>query len=261
MKLFGKNKVGRNSIKESLDNLPSGVCFAKVNGVIVLQNHKMDALARELIGRDLQHLSELETALNKPNETVKLINPQNSLYLFSDNTVWQFSESNITDNSGCTYILIASYDVTELYRKEKELEKGNEELMEVNGRAKALYSQIEQIVKDEETLALKAKIHDDLGMELLNSRKLLSKEPTLEEMKQQGLRWEHIAKTLGSSEEEPFNKPPFSSYEELKELTNFAFNLGLSLNVYGEMPKDEQSAKLILAAIRECITKIGRAHV
>lgn len=252
MSLFRKNKIGRNSIKESLDNLPSGICFARPNGILVLYNRKMDALARELMGKDLQHLSELQAALVNPHESVKLINAEHGMYLFPDNTVWQFTERSITDSSGTRYIYIAATDVTELNRKENELKQENAELEEVNARARVFYAEIDQIVRDEENLALKAKIHDDLGLALLKSRQLLAAAPSLDEMRSMGAKWAHIAETLGISEEEVSRDSVFIPEDEIAELTELTRSIGIALHIDGKLPRNEQSARLILSAVREC---------
>ena len=51
------------SIKEAFDNLPDGVCFFTGNGIPVLCNRTMPRLAYAVTGRDIQHISELKTAL------------------------------------------------------------------------------------------------------------------------------------------------------------------------------------------------------
>lgn len=53
----------QSSIKEAVDNLPSGVCFFDKNGFVVLCNRTMYRLAFAITGRDLQTFSELENAL------------------------------------------------------------------------------------------------------------------------------------------------------------------------------------------------------
>lgn len=258
MSFFRKNKIGRNSINESLDNLPSGILFAKPNGIIVLYNRKMDAIARELTGRDLQHLSELKEALINPSDAVKIINPEEKIYLLPDGMVWQFTESNITDKNGNTYILIATTDVTELYNKENELKQENAELEEVNARARALYAQIDQIVRDEENFALKVKIHDDLGITLLKSRQILAGSPNLDEIKSMGIKWGYIAKELGIGDDEVSRELNFVPEKEIAELTELTRSIGVTLNIDGVLPSDERSVRLILSAIRECASNAVR---
>lgn len=256
--MFPRNKIGRNFIKESLDDLPSGICFAKSNGNIVLYNRKMDELARCIMGRDLQHISELQSALKNPSEAVKTVNAERRTYLFPDQKVWQFTESKITDEYGAEYILIATADVTELSNKEKELHRENAELEEINARAFALYSEIDQIVRDEENFALKTKIHDDLGMLLLKSRQTLTENPTIDKMRLLGLKWQNVGETLGISNGEVVDGIEFSVEKEFAELKELIKGIGLTFNVIGALPTDDSVAKLLFFAIRECSTNAVR---
>ena len=61
-----KPKINGFSVKEGLDNLPSGICFADRNGTVILCNRQMYRLCRQMTGTDLQHISELLDALNAP---------------------------------------------------------------------------------------------------------------------------------------------------------------------------------------------------
>ena len=49
----------RNSVKDVLDNLPSGICFFDKNGIPALRNRKMYSLILEFTGKDPQSLAEL----------------------------------------------------------------------------------------------------------------------------------------------------------------------------------------------------------
>ena len=63
-------RLGRSSVKEAFDNLPSGICFADRNGLIILCNRQMHSLCWDLLGTDLQHLEELRRALKSPQPGV-----------------------------------------------------------------------------------------------------------------------------------------------------------------------------------------------
>lgn len=94
----------RRAIKESVDNLPSGICFADSNGVIVLCNRQMHRLCYVLMGRDLQYLDELRAALKAPADGVTPVDADSSSLQFPDGAVWAFRESKIADTEGkrCT---------------------------------------------------------------------------------------------------------------------------------------------------------------
>ena len=50
------------AVKQALDGLSEGVCFADPDGRLVLVNAKMEALARELVGRDPRLIGDIEEA-------------------------------------------------------------------------------------------------------------------------------------------------------------------------------------------------------
>ena len=58
---------------------------------------------------------------------------------------------------------MAAVDVTNLYENARELQRENENLMEVNRKLRSMYERISDSVREQETLAMKRKIHDDLG--------------------------------------------------------------------------------------------------
>ena len=53
--LYRKNTITRSSIKESIDKLNAGLCFAIPNGRTILVNAVMNKLCYDLTGRDLQN--------------------------------------------------------------------------------------------------------------------------------------------------------------------------------------------------------------
>ena len=104
MKLFRrKPKLGRSSVKEGFDNLPSGICFADRNGILVLCNRQMYRLCHILMGTDLQHISELRHALDRPQPGVEVMDKDVRIYRFPDHTLWQFAEMPVTDADGNHY--------------------------------------------------------------------------------------------------------------------------------------------------------------
>lgn len=50
------------AVKQALDGLSEGVCFADSDGRLLLVNAKMESLARELVGRDPKLIGDIEAA-------------------------------------------------------------------------------------------------------------------------------------------------------------------------------------------------------
>lgn len=257
MSLFHRNKIGRASIKESFDNLPCGICFIDKNGLIVLCNKQMYRLCHTLLGRDLQYISELQDAMNRPQNGVKTVSADTDVFHFPSGEVWKFTKSDITDADGNAYTQIQAFDVTALYETEKELERENTRLEEINARAKKLYTELDNIVREEENFAVKTRVHDEMGELLGLTRNLMAqKHVSLAERKSVAKRWEQVSSTLGASSEG--EEETFDSDKTLTELTKVIAAIGVTLHIKGEFPQKSSAANLLIAAIRECAVNTVR---
>ena len=251
MTWFRRERIGRASIKESLDNLPSGICFADQSGLVILSNRQMYRLCYTLMGMDLQHISELLDALEKPQAGIQSVGADTNVYRFPDGKVWKFTQSSITDADGNAYTQVLAVDVTALYEKGDELEQENRRLEEVNARARNLYAQLDDIVREEENFAVKTHVHDEMGELLGLTRNMLTqRELPPERLKALGKRWEHIGDTLGAVGKQAGDA--FDSDKTLAELTEGIAGIGVALHVRGEFPQKSGAAYLLTAAVREC---------
>lgn len=251
MTWFRRERIGRASIKESLDNLPSGICFADQSGLVILSNRQMYRLCYTLMGMDLQHISELLDALEKPQAGIQSVGADTNVYRFPEGKVWKFTQSSITDADGNAYTQMLAVDVTALYEKRDELEQENRRLEEVNARARNLYAQLDDIVREEENFAVKTHVHDEMGELLGLTRNMLTqRELPPERLKALGKRWEHIGDTLGAVGKQ--DGDAFDSDKTLAELTERIAGIGVALHVRGEFPQKSGAAYLLTAAVREC---------
>lgn len=274
MNIFSfKRKIGRASVKEGFDNLPSAICFADRSGTVVLCNRLMDSLCHRLTGADLQHISELRNALENPAEGAETEDGKSHIYRFhseggkedqpggeAPDTFWQFTETQITDADGREYTQMQAIDVTQLHLKTMELKEENRLLDEANIRAMKLYEDIDRIVREKETLAMKMRVHDDMGMCLLATRNLLTKESTLEEYLQGARRWhktleEILAADQSTGKESVSTVDPARALDELLEA---AAEIGLAIEVKGDLPESERKAYMMVVAMRECTTNALR---
>ena len=249
----------RRAIKESADNLPSGICFADSNGVIILCNRQMHRLCHVLMGRDLQYLDELRAALKAPADGVTPVDAGTSSLQFPDGAVWAFRESKIADTEGKRCTQVQALDVTALYEKRVELEAENAALLEANQRAKRLYAELDRTVREEETFAMKMRVHDDMGLCLLTARRALEENAPISELQEAGKVWLRVlGRTLasGSAAEEQPEQP--STGAALDELLSSAEGIGVRIRLEGELPKDSANAYLLITAMRECTTNVVR---
>ena len=60
LRRLGRQALSRDSVKQALDMLPSGICYFTPSGNVKLCNRQMDSLFRTISQTDLQALSELQ---------------------------------------------------------------------------------------------------------------------------------------------------------------------------------------------------------
>ena len=158
------NRLMNNAVKEAFDNLPSGVCFFDKNGTVTLCNHQMYRVFFALTGMDLKSLPELQDFLNSHgNESHR----DHEFFLLEDNTAWTFAQEQITTQEGETYTQVTASDVAELYLRQKELEEEMRKLKKHAERIRRLSSDILALIREEEILNMKMRVHDDIGIRVL----------------------------------------------------------------------------------------------
>lgn len=260
-------KIGRGSIKESFDHLPSGVCFADRHGVIVLCNHQMHRLCHVLMGSDVQHIFELRDALQNPGPGISFADASGHVLRFPDGQVWEFREESVTDAHGKPYTQIQALSMTELYAKKAELEQENRMLEQVNHRARRLYKELDQTVREEETFALKMRVHNDVGLCLLITRRTLTEQGALDELRQAGKLWRQnihafaVTDSISYDDIETGQEAAASLDDPLRELIASAAGIGVEITLNGSLPEDHKLAYLLVTAMRECATNTVRhAH-
>ena len=257
-------KLGRGSIKESFDHLPSGICFADKYGVIILCNYQMHRLCHALMGSDIQHIFELRGALKNPAPGISFADDAGNVLRFPDGQVWEFREESVTDANGKTYAQIQAFPMTQLYAKKAELEQENQKLEQVNQRARRLSKELDQTVREEETFALKMRVHNDIGLCLLTTRRTLTEQGALDELQQAGKLWRQkipafaVVDFISYDDLKNGQEAATSLVDPLRELIDSSAGLGVKITLNGILPEDSKLAYLLVTAMRECATNTVR---
>ena len=247
-----RNKLTKASVKEALDNLPSGIVFFDCNGLVRLCNHTMYRLVHEMTGKDLQSLFELREALQDLPKNTSVIKDKEH-YILQDNTVWRFEETPIVDEYGKHYIQCVASNVTDLYNASKRLSQRNKELAEQAEQLKRISDNTSAIAREENNLSMKMKIHDEVGRTALNLRKFII--AGCPEDKKSDL-MNNLRNTVSLLMGEIGKTNENDVYTELfEEVGN---NVGVKVEVTGELPHEALSVRLISSAIRECMTNAIR---
>lgn len=245
-----KKQLTADAMKESLDNLPDGICFYSRDGQPLLVNHQMNRLSGELFGTEILNGNQFLHQIER-EEFIghgQIIRRKPNLMLQTDNqTVWEFHNKELVLNDNVVSELIAS-DVTEQYQMAMELEKRNRSLNQINRQLRIYNSEVNRITREQEILGAKVRIHDDVGRSLLAARAYLSQPKEQRERKQLLLLWDYTISSL-KKEAKPEQK---SGDWELLQKAASAVNVKITLN--DPLPEEEKLRALMVAAIYECMT-------
>lgn len=242
------------SVKNGTDNLPVGLCFYSPDGKPLLVNRRMDELCQDITGDGLLNASAFWDTLSKRHS----VNPSDSPIWVdrNDGSAWVFSRSAVTVEGRELYQLIAS-DMTRLHEIEKSLREGNEEMQRFNERLRRHSANVDQLTREEEILAAKIKIHDELGQALLASKYYLThyKPDIAAELSPEKLisMWEQDVALLRKEAH------PVAAFDPMRELTDAAAAVGVNVMIFGAAPGDDREAmSLIFTAARVCLTNAVR---
>lgn len=169
---WSKRHLGKTSIKEGIDKLPTGLCFYSSSGIPMLTNTAMNDICSIITGQSLMNGKMFY------DECTKGLAKEGNIFIQTGNVPIIKLKNGMIKSIKCNkieddvYELIAT-DVTKEYELGIELRNRNEELKEMNARLLEYGKHIEIITRDKEILNVKIRIHDELGHLLLLSKKIL----------------------------------------------------------------------------------------
>ena len=213
----------------------------------------MQEIAAVLCGRDLQTLTDLEQALRSPGGGVRLRDEAARIYEFPDGTVYHFTVRPVQDKYGIPYTEVMATDVTQLATLHAALQQENERLADANRRAKRLYDNMPDIVREEEILKMKMRVHDDIGHTLLAARRALRHEHDLARLRSEAAKWESSISLLCRARQENAAEDPLSYMQKRAAV------LGATVQLRGAYPAARTTRELYALILREC-TSNGVRH-
>lgn len=254
------------AIRGAVDNYPDGICFASVDGRLILVNKKINELCARLTGhtitnaertwKELQALKLRDTAegMQTGFSTVNPKNAQERIFCgLDDGTVWQFERQRLT--IGTTPVIqYEAADITDLYRYRNHLRRNVAQEEKLQERQRELLRNIVQNNLDKEILEAKIRIHDDFGRLLLMSRSAINEEPGALPA---GELFEAWANVISDMENASAPRAEIRSTPE-KELLQVAGLIGCKVRFNGRQPAERKPLLLLYAAVREALTNAVR---
>lgn len=249
----GKQALSRDSVKQALDMLPSGVCYFTPSGSVKLCNRQMDTLFRTISHRDLQTLAELQDALADcdPGSGVTCLSWERQTYLFPDGKAWRYRQDEVKASDGVWYTEAIFSDITELYEKNLELKAQIQRLKGISRELKWLSDNALILAKEKEVLSAKTKLHDNMGAGLIAIRHIL-RLSRMEEAANAVDLFRQAVRAIKYDNADPQGR------SELDKFLHDAGAIGVNVNLFGEFPGQEELRRVLILAMRECLTNSVR---
>jgi hypothetical protein len=235
------------SIREGIDALPDGMLFSYDDGSIQLINPAMNSVAEKICGKTLTDgndlISRLSEGSSASSDCTYVRSGDTAIVKLPDGAVYSF-EKREKSFSGSPINEVLCFDVTRENELAEDLDKKNKELEEQNERLRVLNESITDMTIEDEILKTRIKIHDELGNCIATARHYLAGEG--------GDRSDVLVKFRNNvSLLDGNNKGVRPS--DLETVLRAAKDVGVAVNIEGEIPQGYKTRKIIAAAIRECI--------
>ncbi len=254
---YKKSSITKESVKEGVDLISTGLCFFKKSGLLILVNLQMEKLSHILCGEYLQNGERFWQCISKGDlksgarrgellSIPAVILPDESAWIF-DKQILYLNDEEI--------VQVTAMDVTELYNLANKLKKNNTMLRDMNVRLKLYRRNVENLTRTQQRLAMKMQIHDSIGQNLMMTRYYLANEA--QESTEQGIslilqKWKKTISLLRRELEYDEPKKVF------KHLIDAAESAGVKVILQGEIPKEERIVELIINAGAEALTNAVR---
>lgn len=248
-----KESITRASIKESIDNLPMGLCFSTKNGIVLLSNRSMNQLCHKITGRELQDgeffWQKVMEKRRKFEDSLE-VNQQIHILQLDNGETWSFSRNPIKVNNKAG-VQITATNITELFELRSQLKKKNLEFMQMNSRLHQYSQNLAHIKSKEERLATKTQLHNELGYILLATRRALANKELDKEGQSILALWKQNITALLSGK-------GLKEKNVFEELLEAAIDIGIELKLEGRLPQESENKDLILKATIEALNNAVR---
>lgn len=232
-----KNSITPVSVKQTLDNLGTGISFANAQGEIVLINYAMAEIMLAALGSYPRTKTELLSAYEGYQTE------GDSLYKLPDGKIRHLSVSELTAPGLDGFVQITAEDVTELFESNALLAAENAQLKIANEKMQLMLERLADRIREQETLSLKTQIHNDIGTSLIALSKLI------EDGSQNDVNYQ--LDVLQNAVGYFSNNRVAPSKGGVETAINKARNMGVSLIISGDYAPCEE---LLAAACDVCVT-------
>lgn len=237
--------LGKNAVKESMDNLPEAVCFSKKDGTPLLVNRSMHRLSHALTGKTIYNIKVLEKNIKEKTllPDALVIRTEPSVVIRIKEEVWNLRriEHQHADET-------LAHNITDQWNLIEEIKSKNDKLEQINEGLRAYQKKVNEYIREKEILNAKIQVHDDIGRSLIAFRSYLQEENKGEKEREEliALWKQNTALLMGEAKRD-------ANIGAWEQLTKAAQSIGVSLNVVGNIPKDERILIILTDSVHECL--------
>lgn len=246
-----KSQIGKNSIKESMDNLPDGLCFSKLDGTPTLVNRQMQMISYEVFGKHL--INDLTCARLarecKVSDSTQILQ-KDPLVMGACGKIWLYQ---IIEDKEKKYRETIAYNITEEWGVLGEIKKKNKEIKAANKRLKDYQDTALEYTRQKEILRSKIKIHDKIAQSLIYFRHYLDKKDKNEDERKRLVQlWNESLVVLDESEDEEVKD---ALWKKLLETTE---SIGIGFHFTGSLPEGEKDKNTFISIVHEALNNAIR---
>ncbi len=247
---FLLRSISNPAVKESLDDLPAGICCYWPGGLVKLKNSAMEQLSFALFDVSLLDGAAFWEKLSAGQGNGEYLRRGETPTVRLDGgSVHAFSRSTITFEGRELYEIIAS-DLSEEYARNAELVEIRAQVAAMVARQRELNHTIDRMVIEREVLAAKTHIHDDLSRALIQTQRYFSDPGGVDADALRAL-WLESAYLLGNDAPDYWRGGYDYAFETAREF-------GIEIALTGELPRGETAERLLSAAMIACLSNAFR---
>lgn len=237
------------AIKESMDLLPEGFCFGDAAGVPVMVNLAMDIISDELLGGPLTNMEQFWQLLTERRDA-DAGDGDAPILRMQDGRMLRFRRRGLPP----AYTEITAVDITEQYEAMTRLRTESMRLEAMKRRLIRYGEDVAATTRQQEILAAKIAVHDDMGHVLLATKHYLD-EPADSDLTEIGNLWRKTIDMFRSG------SAPEREPDAAATLIRAAHAVGVEAVVDGDMPAERTARNIVINALHETITNTLRhAH-
>lgn len=277
------------AVKEALDRLPRGLCFADAEGVPYLVNMQMERLSLALAGKGLadagafwdcvRHLEDgspdaygplsgssqasesdaeaFPAAVSAPGTAAPQGGSAQEAMLLLGGSAWLFARRPMGLDDGSQCWQITADDVTVEYELSRELARRNERLRQMGERLRAFSRDVQEAIREQEIVRAKAMVHDETGRVLLATAHYLE-HPDAGDARAVLDQWQAMADLLLRGADAAESEGD-DAQAALDEVVRAAADIGVAVRIQGVPPASGPANGLALRALGEAVVN-ARKH-